>query len=277
MKKNIIGITGGSGVLGSKLIENNKKIYLFKKFKGDISDKKDVFNWIKDNNFDYIIHLAAKVPIKYVEKNYRLSLKVNFNGTKNLVDAINFYNKKIKWFFFSSTAQIYNFSKNKINEKSKKKCISKYGLTKLMAERYIINNLDSNIKFSIGRIFSYTDKKQTLSYFIPSIREKIKKAKKIFYIEKFEQKRDFIHINDLSRAILLLLKIEYNGVINIGSGKSVKIDTIVKFFSNKYKKKIIYIKSKNKKKQDLCPNISKLKKIGFKNNYSLRDILEDLN
>ena len=29
---------------------------------------KDVFRWISDNNFDYIIHLAAKVPIKYVKK-----------------------------------------------------------------------------------------------------------------------------------------------------------------------------------------------------------------
>ena len=90
---------------------------------------------------------------------------------------------------------------------------------------------------------------------------------------KIYKKRDFIHINDLSRVIFFLLKKEYNGVINIGSGKSVKIDNIIKFFSKKYNKKIIYEKSKNKNNQDLCPNIKKLKKIGFKNNYSLRDIL----
>lgn len=277
MKKKIIGITGGSGVLGSKLIDNNRKIYLFRKFKGDISNKKDVFNWIKKNNFDFIIHLAAKVPVKFVEKNYKLSFKVNFNGTKNLVDAINFFNKKIKWFFFSSTAQVYNFSKNKINEKSKTKCISKYGLTKLMAEKYIVNNLKKDIDYTIGRIFSYTDKKQTLFYFIPSIRDRIKKTKKIFYTEKLEQKRDFIHINDLSNAIFFLLKKKYNGVINIGSGKGIKLNSVINFFSKKYKKKIIYMRTKNKKKQDLCANIDKLKKIGFKNKHNLRDILEDFN
>ena len=58
-----IGITGSTGNLGTylkKILINNDLIY----FKKRIENKKDVNNWIKKNNFDSIIHLAAIVPIK---------------------------------------------------------------------------------------------------------------------------------------------------------------------------------------------------------------------
>ena len=44
----------------------------------------------------------------------------------------------------------------KINEKKKTNPISKYGLTKLKAENYIIKKLSNRIPFCIGRIFSFT-------------------------------------------------------------------------------------------------------------------------
>ena len=50
MKKLNIGITGSTGVLGKKLILLNKKKYKFIKFTGDITSKKDVFNWIQQKN-----------------------------------------------------------------------------------------------------------------------------------------------------------------------------------------------------------------------------------
>ena len=60
------GITGATGILGSKITKKIK--FNFVIFKGDITKKKMVDNWIKSNNFDFIIHLAAIVPTKDVEK-----------------------------------------------------------------------------------------------------------------------------------------------------------------------------------------------------------------
>ena len=65
------GITGHTGILGSELIKKNKKIK-FIKFKGDITNKKNVQKWFQNNTFDIIIHLAAIVPTKIVKKNYKL-------------------------------------------------------------------------------------------------------------------------------------------------------------------------------------------------------------
>ena len=114
MSKLNIGITGSSGVLGKKLILLNKKKYNFIRFAGDITKKRDVFNWIKKKDLDCLFHLAAIVPTFKVENNYKFALKVNYNGTKNIVDALNnFKEKKIKWFFFPSSSHVYGYSKKK--------------------------------------------------------------------------------------------------------------------------------------------------------------------
>ena len=114
------GITGHSGVLGREAINNINFKYNF--FKGDIRNKKDVYKWIIDNNFDLILHFAAVVPVNLVEKDYSYAYDVNFNGTKNIINSILESKIKLKWFFYSSTSHVYSYSKNfqKIRENFKK-------------------------------------------------------------------------------------------------------------------------------------------------------------
>ena len=125
------GITGSKGNL-SKTFVKNSKIFKFIKFKGDISKKKDVNKWIKNNEFDLIIHFAAIVPITKVNNNYKKALQTNYYGTTYLVDAIIKYNKKLNWFFFSSTSHVYPFKNTKLKENDLLKPVSKYGETKVM-------------------------------------------------------------------------------------------------------------------------------------------------
>ena len=168
------GITGHSGTLGSQLIKK-KFNFKFIIFKDNICSKKKIHQWIKKNKLDLIFHIAAIVPTRVVENNFSYANSVNYIGTKNLVDAIVENNLNLKWFFFSSTSHVYSLPKKKIkiNEKFNKKANSKYGLTKLKAERYIKKKLKSKIPFCIGRIFSFTHISQEDSYLIPSIVKKI--------------------------------------------------------------------------------------------------------
>ena len=94
---NRIGLTGSTGSLGKIILKNNKKIN-FSCFKGDIRDRSKVFSWVKGNNINALIHLAAIVPIKKVNSNKNKAKKINYDGTKNLIDAC--IEKKVKWFFF---------------------------------------------------------------------------------------------------------------------------------------------------------------------------------
>ena len=83
----ICGITGHKGNLGKKFIEifDNFK---FEKFHGNIANKKDVDNWVKKKEFDLILHFASVVPTSIVKKNYKHASKINYNGTKFLIDSL---------------------------------------------------------------------------------------------------------------------------------------------------------------------------------------------
>ena len=255
------GITGHTGNLGSTLIKANKNIKFFK-FSGDITNKNLVRKWITSNDFEYIIHLAAIVPTKKVLKKYKLAKKVNFNGTKNIIDILIQSKKRISWFFFASTSHVYAFSKSKIKETNKIKPISKYGKTKLFAENYIINKLTkNNIKFCIGRIFSIYDNKNN-DFFVSNLKKKMSYKKDKIILSNLNHFRDFVTTKDIAKVIVFLMKKKISGLINIGSGKKTHLKSIAIKMANKYKKKIEITDNINP--TTMVSDISKLKRMGFK-------------
>ena len=250
------GLTGSSGSLGKKLILLNKHIK-FSRFKGDIRNKLTVSDWIKDNNFDVIIHLAAVVPIKTVNKNKKYAKEVNFFGTKNIVDAISSSN--VRWFFFSSTSHVYKSSKKKISENFSKKPISYYGKTKLNAEKYIIKKLKkTKVDYCIGRIFSTSNVSQKKNYLVPDLIDKIRNAKKKIILRNLNHYRDFISMEEISKIIIKLCNARLKGTFNIGMGKGVLLKDIAKLICKKFKKKYEFVD--NTKPTYLIANNNKLKK-----------------
>ena len=101
-------------------------------------------------------------------------------------------------------------SSNKLKENSKKKPINYYRKLKYDAEKYIIKNLkNNNIKYCIGRIFSFTHYKQNKDYFVPSVFNKIMSPKKNIVFKNVNIYRDFIHLKDLLKSIKILFKFMY--------------------------------------------------------------------
>lgn len=265
---NKIGITGATGCLGKTFISTNKNLKIYK-FKGDIRNKKNIHSWINDNNINIVIHLAAVVPIKVVNKNKKIANDVNYLGTKNLVDEC--IKKKIDWFFFASTSHVYRSSIKKIKENDNLAPISYYGQTKKKAEDYILKNFKKKkINYCIGRIFSTTNKNQKKNYLVPDLIYKIKKAKNVIILENLNHYRDFISMVDISKIIILLMKKKFNGILNLGLGKKIHLKVIAKIIANKYKKLIRF--KDNKKPTYLIANINKLKKIY---NHKLIDFESD--
>ena len=264
------GITGGSGTLGKYL--SKKLPFKFIKYDNRIENKKKLHSWLSKNKFDLIIHLAAIVPTRIVEKNYQKALRINYKGTKNIVDAINNKKNKPKWFFFASTSHVYNYeNKGKISEKAALRPSTKYGSTKIKAEKYIIKNL--KIPYSIGRIFSYTHHDQSITFLIPSLEKKIKNNQILF--ENLNHFRDFVHIDDIVSAIELMWKNKAKGVFNVGSGRKTNIKSIALFFNKKLNKnKKIYFLD-NKKSTYLVANNKKLKKMGWIPKKNIFKILND--
>ena len=268
--KSLIGVTGCSGSLGKILLRIGKKNN-FVCFTGDIRNRDHVRNWIKKNNLKAVIHLAAIVPIKDVNSNKKKAKDVNFLGTKNIIDIVK--ESKVEWFFFSSTSHVYKSSFTKISERSKKKPISFYGKTKLLAENYIVYHLNkSNIRYCIGRIFSTSNKDQKKNYLVPDLKKRIKKAKKKVTLKNLNHYRDFISMQEISKIILALYKKKYQGIVNIGRGQGVHLKDIAKIICLKYKKRFQF--EDNERPSYLIANNSKLKRyFKFKKNIKLEKLI----
>ena len=114
-----------------------------------------------------------------------------------------------------------------------------------MAEKEIKKLQKKDIKFCIGRIFSTTNSNQRKNYLVPDLKRKIKKFKEPVILENLNHFRDFISVNDISKIIVNLSKKQYNGIVNIASGKKTKLSEIAQIISNKFKRKIIIKENKN--------------------------------
>ena len=97
---------------------------------------------------------------------------------------------------------------------------------------------------------------------------------KINKIENVNHYRDFLTTKDIVNAILLLEKKKKTGIFNIGSGQKLHLVDIINHL-NKFTKKNIQI-SKNLEKTYLIANISKLRKIGWKQKYNFLSHLNNI-
>ena len=132
----------------------------------------------------------------------------------------------------------------------------------MLSEKIIKKKLkNSKVKFCIGRIFSFTHYKQDKSFFVPSVfTRKAKVANTL---------RDFIDVRDICSSIRILINKNKVGIFNIASGKK---NNLIKIFEIILKKKIFY---KSNPKNNIYADISKIKKLGWKPMYDIKDIIKD--
>lgn len=98
------------------------------------------------SSFDIIIHTASVLPFK---SNKNKLIETNVNITKKLIDEIKV--SKTTFLIYVSSSGVYGKPKNlPINIDTELNPLDLYARTKIMSEKYIKNNLNSN-QFSIIR------------------------------------------------------------------------------------------------------------------------------
>ena len=242
MKKITILITGGTGFIGSHLIEKciQKKWNIISlslnkrtKKKGvksinlNISNKNLLLRKLSQFKIDYIVNLAGH--INHYEK--KKTSETHYRGCKNLIDLA--VKKKIKKFIQIGSSVEYGFLKSTLSEDKKlsiKKLKSIYGISKLKASNYLIKiSKEKSLKYIILRPFLIYGPGQTTNRLIPSTIVNCLKNES-FSCSDGNQTRDFLHINDFVNLVIKCIQKEniYNKIFNAGSGRPVKVKKIIK-------------------------------------------------
>jgi dTDP-4-dehydrorhamnose reductase len=139
----VILITGGTGILGKELQTIFPNALIPSHSVLDISNRKNVFDFLECNDIDTIIHTAAKTSVRQCEEEKSLAWLTNVDGTKNLVDASLDSNSKIK-FLYVSTACVFDGHTGMYDENSIPYPENFYALTKLIGEQHV-SKLDESL------------------------------------------------------------------------------------------------------------------------------------
>ena len=86
------------------------------------------------------------------------------------------------------------------------------------------------------------------------------------------EKKDYIFVTDICRAIIFLMKSNAEGIFNIGSGQSFVSKDLMNMIVQQYASDIVIEHTKNNENQDFSLNIDKVfNTIGWKPNISIWD------
>ncbi len=159
MKK--VLVTGAAGTIGLNVIKyllsegkyeitaldlRNKKVFKrLKKYQkriniiyGDVLDNVLMEALVKSH--DYIIHLASIVPPlgEFVKESGEI---IEYQGTENIIKAINYYNKNC-FLIYASTTSLYDYSLSaSVNEKVIERELTNFAQSKFNTENLIKNKL----------------------------------------------------------------------------------------------------------------------------------------
>ena len=150
MKKRIL-LFGGTGLIGSTFINYSKDIFeIFYTYNNNrinfdkttsykinlLTENKKISSIINNFKPDIIIHTVAYSSVDFCEINHELANELHVNATKTIVDNAIQNNSRV---IFLSTDAVFEGELNKkYNERDIPKPINYYGITKLNAEKIVL-------------------------------------------------------------------------------------------------------------------------------------------
>jgi nucleoside-diphosphate-sugar epimerase len=213
-------ITGSTGFIGKNLVNYLKPKYEIYEFKGDITNLKDVQKELHEG-FDVVIHLAALTFPPASWEAPEAFFETNVFGPLNLLKSYRFYNKLIH----ISTSHIYGKQENfPITEEANPNPLEPYAVSKLAGERLVKAWCENyKIPFTILRPFNQFGPYQKEPFLIPTLIKRAMKGKIYLY---GNSERDYLYVENLCRAIELVLEKDVQGIYNICSGEAYPIGYI---------------------------------------------------
>ncbi|MBU4274582.1 ADP-glyceromanno-heptose 6-epimerase [Patescibacteria group bacterium] len=248
MKHKKILITGGAGFIGSNLALTLQKKYPdndyfvinnfssansnnLTEFKGKIISA-DISKLNLSQYFDkidVIFHYAAITDTTLTDLNKMMS-----NNTEGFKKVLRFAIKSKAKLIYASSASVYGPSKNPMKVGENEIPTNIYAASKLVIDNIARKYFDTLPIIGLRCFNVYGPKegyKGKNASIIWQLYSQMKEGKRPRVFKYGEQKRDHVYIKDVVKANLLAIECPKSGIFNVGSGKAVSFNEIIKILN----------------------------------------------
>ena len=242
--RNIL-ITGGSGFIGKSLLsllaERGRQGYVFTRngdrffdekmfcddftpVEMDLRDKNRVEQWLKEYRPEFVVHLAGAT--QHNDPSGDRCFELNWRATRDFYETlIEIAPKRV---IAIGTADEYGNQKTPQNELMAPEPATAYAESKMRAAEFALKlNREKNFPIVILRVFTAYGAGQPPHMFLGQL---IKQAisNELFEMTDGRQKRDYIYVDDVAKAIFRALEQKNVGgkIFNVGSGASFALREI---------------------------------------------------
>jgi len=244
-------VTGGCGFIGSYLVEfllekgfrvkiidnlyraSSEAFHKFSRMcnvEVEVIDIRNSSRLLEALSGEVVFHLAALTDVEESEIDKSSYWSVNVNGTSNILDAASKRDIKV---VHASSAAVYGELQIPAIEDITPNPLNYYGYTKLKAEKECLRYLD-HVDVAILRLFNVYGERARAGV-VKNFLESVSLRKPLIIYGDGENVRDFVYVGDVVEAFYkaYLEKSASGKIINIGSGRPVRIRELAEYIDEK--------------------------------------------
>jgi UDP-glucose 4-epimerase len=238
-------IIGSQGFIGQNLTQHLNKNPNFQLSKADIlplqepnytqlnSQNADFSPIFKQKSYDICINCAGAANVSLSFTHPQTDFDLNVKNVASILENIRIFNPNCKFINLSSAAVYGNPNAIPVTELADFQPLSPYAFHKKMSELLCQEYAQCyGLKTCALRIFSAYGEGLQKQLFWDIYQKTIANPTEILLFGTGEESRDFIYIEDLCAAIVLIInKLDFNGqVVNVANGQEILIKNAVSVF-----------------------------------------------
>lgn len=244
-------VTGGAGFIGStltrQLLQQGWSVVVYDNLvvgqlanlpadhpqltfvQGNILDQAHLTAVMEQYRPAFVYHLAALHFIPYCNQHPAETLRVNVEGTANVLEVCRLY--PLQHFVFTSTAAVYPAVNDPIDEQTTVLPMDVYGRSKQFGEELVkAFQRETHTPCTITRLFNVYGPRETNPHLIPVVAQQLVNNSTTLKLGNLEPKRDYVFVEDVARVLYQLSQLDPEQgwrCVNVATGREYSVLEIV--------------------------------------------------